>query len=141
MGIINLLELELAPTGHQPAVISSVADGLVKDKRGRITPTFAVEATLAAKRSDGVPFVIIRNYKKNSKGMKSLIADAISLRAGKPFTTEELKQFDPKPELFGKSCFASVGRTSEGGKTVACVTAFTVDPACTVKLLAEGQTL
>ena len=99
MRTINLLELELPPAGHQAGVISSVTEDSVKDKRGRVTPTYAVATTLAAKRSDGVPFVLIRQYKKNSKGMKTLVADAISLRAGKPFTTDELTQFDPKPEL------------------------------------------
>ena len=139
METINIIDLELAPVGNQPCVISKVAEGKVKDKRGRETDAYLVEAILAATRQDGIPFVVPKIYKQNQKGLKGLIADAVRLRGGKTFTTDELKKFNAKAELFGKSCFASVGRATENKKTVACITVFMPDPSCTVKLPSASQ--
>ena len=132
---INLTLTELARVGDHSGVFVDALYGWRTDKRGRRDRTLSLMIEIDEQTSYGARFVIEAHYVLNTKGSKKLRQDALDFDS--TLAPAALKTFNPYSFFVSKPCEATVGHTSEGGRTVA--RAIKYQPAGETKLTPSGK--
>ena len=120
-------EFEPAPEGVHNAVCVSIVD-LGTQKERAYQSTEIVEKRLVEirweldeTRDDGKPFMIMKRYKQ-SLHEKSALRAHLEAWQGKPFSDEQLDNFDLN-RLLGRGCQIQIGRTEGGNAKIMSVMA------------------